>query len=110
MSNHTTPWRHEVRTLLLAWAVLLALMLLSLGIAYLRLPQLAKLLAGLGIAGIKALVVALVFMELARGHVLVRVVAGAALAALLVMGGLSAVDYLARPVEPAQVQLPQTVP
>ena len=107
MSDRTHPWRREVRCLLLAWAALLALMLLSLGVAYLPSPPSARLLAGLGIAGAKALIVVLVFMQLARGHALVRIVAGAALLALLAMGALSSVDYLTRPVVPAPTQIPQ---
>ncbi len=107
MSDRATPWRRKVRGMLLAWAALLALMLLSLAGAYFPVAPSAKLLAGLGIAGAKALIVALVFMQLARGHALVRVVAGAALLALLAMGALSSVDYLTRPVVSAPTQIPQ---
>ncbi|MES2184043.1 MAG: hypothetical protein V4505_05810 [Pseudomonadota bacterium] len=101
------PWRRELRALLLAWVALLTLLFTSLGVAYLPVAPGAKALTGLAIAGVKASIIAIVFMQLGRGHVLVRVVAAVAVAALLVMGGLSAVDYLTRTPAAAPVQLPR---
>jgi cytochrome c oxidase subunit 4 len=103
------PWRRQLRVLLLAWVALLALMLSSLGVAYLPIGAGVKATIGLGIAGVKALIIAIVFMQLGRGHVLVRVVAAVGLAALLVMGVLSATDYATRSTEDAAVQVPRTV-
>jgi cytochrome c oxidase subunit IV len=106
-AHRSRRWRRQLRALVLAWAALLALMLLSLGAAYLPVGAGIRAAAGLGIACVKAGIVAVVFMQLGRGHALVRVVVAVGLALLLVMGTLSAVDYATRRVQPAALQLPQ---
>ncbi|QHI97376.1 oxidase [Xylophilus rhododendri] len=105
MSRET--WASQWRGLVLTWAGLIALMFISLGVAWLPVGAGWKAAAGLLIAGVKAVLVLLVFMQLGRQHVLVRVVVAVALWTLVVMGGLSAVDYLTRVVEPAAVQQPR---
>ena len=100
-------WAATRRHLLAVWLTLVLLMFTSLGVAYLPLGEGWKAAAGLVIAGVKAGLVVLVFMQLGRRHLLARLVVAVALWTLLVMGGLSGVDYLTRSVEPAEVQLPQ---
>ena len=99
-------WHRQWRRLLAVWAVLLALMLLSLGVAYLPIGAGWKAAAGLLIAGVKASIVVLVFMQLGRHHPLARLALAVALWTLLVMGVLSGVDYLTRQHDPARVQVP----
>lgn len=108
MSRET--WASQWRGLVLTWAGLIVLMLISLGVAYLPINVGLKAAAGLLIAGIKAVLVLLIFMQLGRNHVLVRVVVGVALWTLLVMGGLSGVDYLTRRVDATPAQIPQQFP
>jgi cytochrome c oxidase subunit IV len=100
--------RHALK-LLLAWAALLALMLSSLGSAYLSLG-LGNLVAGVVIAAVKSSIVALLFMRLARSSGAVRLAAAIALAMWLVLVGLSGVDYATRSRQPAAFQLPRQLP
>jgi cytochrome c oxidase subunit IV len=96
-------FRGHARRLLVAWSALIALMLASLGSAYLPLG-LGNIAAGLGIALAKAAIVALLFMGLARESVLLRLVAGLGLATLVLLLGLSGIDYATRPAAPANFQ------
>jgi cytochrome c oxidase subunit IV len=94
--------RHRSR-LFAAWAALIALMLASLGSAYVPLGT-GNLVVGLAIALAKATIVAALFMGLARGSVLLRLVGGLALATLMLLIGLSGIDYATRPAAPAVYQ------
>ena len=99
-------FRRHVRHLVLAWLALIALMLASLGSAYLSLG-IGNGLAGLGIALVKAAIVAGLFMGLARAGALLRIVAAVAVATfciLLVLGGL---EQATRPAQPAAYQQPE---
>ncbi len=98
--------RRTARTLGLAWAALLALMLASLGSAYLKLGP-WNMVAGLVIAAIKAAIVGWLFMRLRESGTLVRLVAGVGLGVWLVLVVLSGVDYETRATTPAPVQRPQ---
>jgi cytochrome c oxidase subunit 4 len=100
--------RRRLGTLAVAWLALLALMLASLGSAYLRLGAF-NLVAGLVIAAIKAAIVAWLFMRLRDDGPLVRLAAIVGLGTWAILVGLSGVDYATRPVTPAQVQRPQTL-
>jgi len=85
---------------------LIALMLASLGSAYVPLGP-GNVLTGLGIALVKSAIVAGLFMGLARAGALLRIVAAVALATwciLLVLGGL---EQATRPEQPAAFQQPQ---
>ena len=84
---------------------MLALMFTSLGSAYLSLGV-GNALAGLGIAVLKSAIVVAVFMGLARGPAVLRIVAATALATWLVLISLSAIDYATRPRDPAAYQAP----
>jgi cytochrome c oxidase subunit 4 len=94
------------RTLGLAWAALLLLMLASLGSAYLKLGP-WNMVSGLVIAGIKAAIVAWLFMRLREAGPLIRLVAIAGLGLWSIQVGLSGVDYETRSTTPAAVQRPQ---
>jgi len=96
-------FKRHTRHVIYAWLGLLALMLLSLGSAYVPLGA-ANAGLGVAIAVAKAAIVAGLFMRLARASTLVRVVAAAALATWLLLLGLSGIDYATRPDEPAATQ------
>ena len=80
---------------MLAWLALLGLLALSCGTALVHLGVLNAVL-NYGIALLKALIVVLVFMHLARGSTVIRIVALAGLVALVLLTGLGATDFLMR--------------
>jgi cytochrome c oxidase subunit 4 len=82
-------------TLVKAWIALLLLLALSAASAWLPLGAWNNA-ANLGIAVLKALLVALCFMRLARSGPLLRMVALAALGTLALLLVLSGADYLTR--------------
>jgi cytochrome c oxidase subunit 4 len=90
----------------LAWAALIALMLTSLGSAYVPLGR-WNLVIGVVIAAIKSMIVLFVFMGLVRGPAVLRLAAAIGLATLVLLFALSGVDYATRSVEPAAMQQPQ---
>ena len=96
--------RHHARVLAVAWAALVALMLASLGSAYLPLGV-GNVAAGLAIAVVKSAIVVWLFMRLRTSSATVRIVAATALATLLLLVGLSSVDYATRASQPAASQL-----
>ena len=104
-----TSLRHHVRAIAGAWAALIALMLASLGSAYLRLGV-GNLAVGLAIAVVKAAIVSWLFMRLRTSSAMVRIVGATALATLLLLFALSSVDYATRPAEPAAFQPPRQAP
>jgi cytochrome c oxidase subunit 4 len=98
------------RTIALTWLLLLALMLTSLGSAYLRLGVF-NMVTGLVIAAIKAGLVLWIFMRLSSAPALIRLVAAIGFALWGVLVVLSGVDYATRAETPAEVQRPlQLVP
>lgn len=99
--------RH-LRRLLLAWIALIALMLASLGSAYLPLGR-GNVVTGLVIALVKSAIVAGLFMRLARSSAVIRIVAATALGFWLLLAGLSGVDFATRPSNPAAFQQPRQV-
>jgi cytochrome c oxidase subunit 4 len=84
----------------IAWAVLLGLLAATFALAHVRLGNL-NAAVGLAIGAMKALLVALVFMKLARASALLVVFAAAGLVALAILFGLSGTDYATRAVTPA---------
>jgi cytochrome c oxidase subunit 4 len=94
------------RTLAAAWVALLALMLTSLGSAYLKLGP-WNMVGGLVIAAVKATIVAWVFMRLRESGPLIRLVAVVGLGVWCILVGLSGVDYETRSLRPSEVQRPQ---
>ena len=96
----------QARTLALAWLALLALMLSSLGSAYLRLGP-WNMVAGLVIAAIKTGIVGWLFMRLRESGALIRLVAVTGLGAWVILVGLSGVDYATRSLTPSPVQQPR---
>jgi cytochrome c oxidase subunit 4 len=98
----------RARGLAYAWLALIALMLTSLGSAYLKLGS-GNIVAGLVIAAIKAGIVVWCFMELRRAPAMPRVAAVVGLATLLLLMLLSLVDFATRDALPAAWQAPQQV-
>jgi cytochrome c oxidase subunit 4 len=84
-------WRKNV----LVWAALLALLLLSLGVAYVPMGRLTTV-AGIVIAGVKSVLVVLLFMEVASSKPLIRIVAISGLVFLIAMFALTLTDVLTR--------------
>ncbi len=99
-------FRRTGRTLGIAWLALLALMLASLGSAYLKLGP-WNMVAGLVIAAIKAAIVAWLFMRLRESGPLIRLVAVVGLGVWFILLALSGVDYGTRHLTPAAAQSPQ---
>ena len=103
MKDASPEFRRQARRLAVTWLALLALMLASLGLAFVPLGA-GNLVAGLAIAALKAGLVATFFMGLLRERPLVRLVAAVAICCWLLLAGLSGVDFATRPTEPAAVQ------
>jgi cytochrome c oxidase subunit 4 len=80
---------------LLVWVILLVLLVASLAIAYVPLGV-WNLPVGIAIAGMKSLLVALVFMELTKGAALIRLAAAAGFIFLAVMFAMMFCDLLSR--------------
>ncbi|TFY97207.1 cytochrome C oxidase subunit IV family protein [Ramlibacter humi] len=97
--------RHSLK-LAAAWVALLALMLTSLGSAYLPLGR-GNLVAGLAIATTKSLIVLWLFMDLRRAPPTLRLTAALGFAALALLFTLSGVDFATRDMHPAAMQQPQ---
>lgn len=91
---------------LATWAALLALMLTSLGSAYLPLGP-WNLVVGLAIAALKSALVLWIFMGLVRAPATLRLAAGVGFATLALLFTLSGVDYATRDVHPAPMQQPR---
>jgi caa(3)-type oxidase subunit IV len=106
---HAVRYARSRRRCVAACAALLALLAASAALGHLQLG-IGNLVAGAGIAVVKAAIIAYVFMSLREASPLVRTVAAAGVAALLVLGLLSLVDFLPRHDEPAAWQQPQWVP
>jgi len=104
-----SAFARERRTIALAWIALLLLMLASLGSAYLKLGP-WNMVAGLVVAGIKAAIVAWLFMRLREAGPLIRLAAVAGLGAWCLLVALSGVDYATRTPTPAPVQPPRQLP
>lgn len=77
------------------WAALMILLAITTALAFVPLGS-AQLGVALAIAGTKALLVLLLFMELKASSGLVRVFAAAGFFWLLIMIGLTSADYLHR--------------
>ena len=87
---------HPPRALVLSWLGLLALLGLTIAMAYQPLGAFNTVLA-LAIAFGKALIVAAIFMELRRGNGLTLAFAGAGFFWLAIMLWLAMSDYVMRP-------------
>lgn len=83
------------RAPLISWALLLVLLGLTLGAAYLPIGVF-KLPVSLGIAGLKAALILIVFMRLGEASRLVKLAAGAGLLWLTFMFVLAGADFLSR--------------
>jgi cytochrome c oxidase subunit IV len=99
-------FRRHARHLLIAWIALIALMLASLGSAYVPLG-IGNALAGLAIAVLKSAIVVALFMGLWSSGALLRIAAATALGTWCILLALGGLDETQRPREPARVQRPQ---
>ncbi len=106
--SNKTNFGAEIRGLTVTWLSLLALMLASLGSAYLRLG-LGNVIAGLVIATVKTALVGWVFMQMRRASTMSRIAAAVGLATLLLLMALSQVDFGTRARAPAAWQSPQQI-
>jgi cytochrome c oxidase subunit 4 len=89
------------RGLFLTWAALMALAALSLGLRFAHLGGLG-MPAALGIAAVKAVLVGLVFMELAFEKASIRLAFAAGLFMIAVMLALMIADVVTRAVPPLE--------
>ena len=101
MNGSVKPYLRSI----LVWGALMVLLLLSFGSAYLKLGMWNGVL-NLAIAAAKALLVAIFFMHLLDASNLLRIVAAAALLALVLLFGLSHADYATRTMQHAPWQTP----
>ena len=95
MKNAGSVSGRPPRSLVLTWLALLALVALTLGLAYVPLGAF-NIVVALGIAAVKAALVVTIFMKLFRSPVLTRVAAAAGLFWLAILFSLAATDYLTR--------------
>jgi cytochrome c oxidase subunit 4 len=106
MKHDAQRFAQRGRRVLVAWIALIALMLTSLGSAYVPLgPWNAAI--GLVIAAIKSAIVLWWFMRLSRAGALLRIIAAVGLFMLALMWGLSGVDFATRDMQRATMQPPQ---
>jgi cytochrome c oxidase subunit 4 len=84
-------WRKNI----LVWAALLALLLLSLGVAYVPMGRMTTF-TGIVIAAVKSTLVVLLFMEIASSKPLIRIVAISGLVFLIAMFAMTLTDVLTR--------------
>ncbi len=92
MISHPVP---PARTYVLVWVALLALLLLTLGSAYVPLGRLNAAI-NLAIAAAKALLVVFFFMHLRSAHSMLRIAAAAGFFWLAILIGLSLTDFTVR--------------
>lgn len=97
--------RKNELTLVLVWVALLALLAASAGLALLPLGGWNGPVS-LGIAALKAALVLWFFMRLRSSHGLIWTAAMVGLVALMVLFGLSGMDFATRPLHPAPMQAP----
>jgi caa(3)-type oxidase subunit IV len=97
------------RRFALAWVALLLLLTASALSAHFHLGV-GNLIAGVGIAIVKTGIVAWIFMGLREAPVLLRVVAATGVGTLLLLAGLSGVDFGTRRDEATPYQRPEAVP
>lgn len=91
----STRWHITPRAYWFAWVALVALTMLSLGLSLVPLGA-VEMIAALGIAAVKALVVSLVFMHLAEHSFGYRFVLLVGILFVVIMMGLTVLDILTR--------------
>ena len=95
MTSRDTSW-HPPRALVLSWLGLMALLAITVTLAYLPLGS-ANTVIALSVATLKALLIAAVFMELReRGGIMIAF-AGAGFFWLAILLWLAFADYVTRP-------------
>jgi cytochrome c oxidase subunit IV len=91
----------SARGLFLTWAALMALAAISLALRFAHLGRLGMVVA-LGIAAVKAVLVGLVFMELAFERASIRIAFAAGLFMIVAMLSLMIADVVTRAVPPLE--------
>ena len=109
LSNDNDEFARKARHTLLAWAALIALLLTSLGSAYLSLG-LFNPVVSMTIAVLKTAIVVWLFMRLKQASALVRIVSATGVATLALLLGLTGVDYTTRATESTPMQQPRQLP
>ncbi|MDB5731186.1 MAG: hypothetical protein JWQ03_1081 [Variovorax sp.] len=108
-SAHNRRFLRARRHYAIAWVALLALLAASAASGWFHLG-IGNLVAGVGIALVKGAIVAWLFMALRDAPPLICIASVAGLAMLLILAGLSLVDFGPRHNETALYQRPQQVP
>jgi cytochrome c oxidase subunit 4 len=106
--NAPTELRRAGLRILAAWIALLALLLLSLGSAYLKLGS-GNLAVSLIIAALKTVAVIWIFMRVANSPRTVRLVIVAGVGVLALLAGLGSIDFQTRSNQPSAWQTPLQV-
>lgn len=101
----TNRENHAYQRIVLVWIALMALLLLTFGSAYLKLGAWNSAI-NLGIAAVKAFLVAVFFMHLRSASTMLRIVAATALLTLALLLGLSHSDYATRIMQRVPWQTP----
>jgi cytochrome c oxidase subunit 4 len=86
---------NDARPLILTWLALMVLLAITAASAFVPLGW-GNLAVNLAIAGAKTMLIGLVFMRVAGGAVLLRLVVGAVALWLAILFALSLADYLSR--------------
>jgi cytochrome c oxidase subunit 4 len=109
ISDHALRYARSRRHYIVACVALLLLLATSAALGRVHMG-IGNLIAGVGIAVVKAAIVAWIFMSLREASPLTRIVAAAGVVALLLLGTLSLIDFIPRHDEPTAWQQPQWVP
>ncbi len=95
MLDESQPGRLALGSYLAVYVALIALTLLTVGMAFVELHE-WHLIVGLAIAGVKATLVGLFFMHMLHSGRLVWLAVGAGLFWIAILMGLTLSDYLSR--------------
>ncbi len=98
--------RQPVKTYVLSWIALIVLLALTLGSAFIPMGM-GNGVVNLGIAVMKALIVAVFFMHLRHASGLLRLAAGLAIFMLSLLVVLSGADYATRHIAPSPWSSPE---
>lgn len=101
--NNEHDFSRKSRRLLFAWIALIALLLSSLGSSYFSLGLFNSVIS-VGIAVLKSAIVVWLFMQMNKASALVRLAAASGIGTLVLLGGLTSVDYATRATTPAIMQ------
>jgi cytochrome c oxidase subunit 4 len=98
--DRSPQWRGTLRAIAAAWLALVALLLVSLGSAYLSLGS-GNLWIGLGVAAVKTAIVLWAFMRIGEAQGVVRLAAAIGVFMLAILFVLGGIDDRTQPADPA---------